>query len=885
MSAPLKIGGYPIERELGRGGMGIVYLARDPKLGRPVAIKVLPEAFADDPERIARFQREAQLLAALHHPNIAGIYGLEEADDRRFLSLQYVEGPTLAERIARGPLPIDEALDVARQTAAALEAAHEAGIIHRDLKPGNVKLTPAGDVKVLDFGLAKGAGSAESNPDLSQSPTVAFAATGVGVILGTAAYMSPEQARGKVVDRRTDIWSFGCVLYEMLTGNQLFSGETATDTIAKILEREPDWSALPEKTPEKVRELLRRCLEKDPRKRLRDIGDARLELEESLARDAKRSSVSAPAPAAPVRKGLPPLAWVAAIAFLAAFGMAGLLAMNRPERGPAMRLTVAEPQGASVSGDGAECAISPDGRTLVFVAADSGGTVQLWQRPLDKLGGDPIAGTENGLKPFWAPDSRWIGFFANGKLKKVRPGGGVEDLCSAPTPRGGTWSPKGTIVFAPAGEGPLFAVSAMGGDPRQVTALDSARHEVAHRFPWFLPDGKHFLYVALPGGPHGFQVMVGSLDGSRGRPIMTVDGAPAYEGGYLVFLRDRNLAVQRFDPGSLRLQGEPVTLADFPSGSQSTGYRAATLSSTGAMAYVNGATTNSRLMWFDRAGHELGAVPIPSAQYLLPILSPDERMVAVDRVVSANEQDVWIVDLERAVITRFTYGPQLNSVGLWSRDGSRIAFESNRSGLFDIYVKPVSGATPEKVLVQGGSQFKHPASWSPNGRTLAFYQLDQGTGFYIWLVPADGSGPPVPYLQTRFHEQNPDISPDGHWLLYTYDESGRPEVYVQSFPTPGHKYQLTTSGCFLGRWRGDGKELVLIGLDGQNVSSASVLESGETFRASPPRLLFRTPPNVNGIAETRDGQRFLAPVPEGKSAATAITVVLNWKSALAADRP
>src|SRR5262245_60034949 len=512
MSAPQRIGGYPIERELGRGGMGIVYLGRDTRLGRAVAIKVLPDAFASDPERLARFEREAKLLASLSHANIAGIYGLEEADGHRFLALEYVEGPTLAERVARGALPLDETLEIARQIAGALAAAHDAGIIHRDLKPGNVKLTPAGDVKVLDFGLAKGAGTAESSSDLSQSPTLTYSPTGVGVILGTAAYMSPEQARAKVVDRRTDIWSFGCVLYEMLTGRQLFRGETASDTIAKILEREPDWSALPPGTPERVRDLLRRCLEKDARKRLRDMGDARIELEDVLAARASQSRIDAAEMRTRRRAGGPgPL--VAYVVAAAAVVVAAIVLLRPAMKGippRAIRLTVTEPIEASLGGAAENCAIAPDGQAVVFVATDSSDTPRLWLRPLETLDSRVMPGTEGASQPFWSPDSRWVGFFADGKRKKAGVDGGVEVVCDALNPRGGSWSARGTIVFAPGGEGPLYSVSAAGGELRPVTTLDSSRHETAHRFPWFLPDGRHFLYVSLPHRARGHPVKVGS---------------------------------------------------------------------------------------------------------------------------------------------------------------------------------------------------------------------------------------------------------------------------------------------------------------------------------------------------------------------------------------
>jgi Tol biopolymer transport system component/predicted Ser/Thr protein kinase len=884
MTAPQRIGSYPIERELGRGGMGIVYLGRDTRLGRAVAIKVLPEAFAADPERLARFDREAKLLAALHHPNIAGIHGLEESDGRRFLALEYVEGPTLAERLERGALPLDECLHIGSQIAAALEAAHEAGIIHRDLKPGNVKLTPAGDVKVLDFGLAKGAGGVESSPDLSQSPTMTYSPTGVGVILGTAAYMSPEQARGKVVDRRTDIWSFGCVLYEMLTGRRLFGGETVSDTIAKILEREPDWNALPAATPEKIRELLRRCLEKDARKRLRDIGDARIELEEAVtARSSKSRAAAAEIEAARTSRARTPwLAYGIALAALAVAAVAILRPMLTSDDRPTARLSITDPAGATFDGDAADCAISPDGRTVVMVSADSSGAAQLWVRPLATFDGHPIPGTDNPALPFWSPDSRWIAFFADGKLKKTRVGGGVETIVAAPNGRGGSWSPNGAIVYAPAGEGPLFAVSATG-EPRQVTKLDSTRHETAHRFPWFLPDGKHFIYLTLPGGARGFTVKVGSIEGGPSRTVLETDGAPIYvKPGYLVYLHDRNLVAQRFDAGAMRVRGDPIALPDTPGGSQRTGFGGVTASANGTLAYMNGTVTNSRLNWYDRTGRVIGTVPVPAAQYQFVGLSPDERTLAVDRFVGPNESDLWMVDLARGVGTRFTYGPRSNVLCIWSPDGSRIAFESNRNGPYDIFVKAANGAQPETPLVVGGSQFKHPVSWTPDSRTLLFYQLDRETGFDIYGVPADGSGPPVPYLKTPFQESFPVVSPDGRWLLYNSDESGRPEEYVQSFPTLGQKYKVTTGGALLGLWRKDGKEIFIESADGTSTLSAQVLESGTTFQASPPRLLFHFPFVVFGLAATRDGQRFIIPTPEGKLQGSSITIAFDWKADLAA---
>jgi predicted Ser/Thr protein kinase len=530
---PTRIGAYPIEREIGRGGMGVVYLGRDERLKRAVAIKVLPEAFALDPDRLARFEREARLLAALSHPNIAGIYGFEEDQGRRFLVLEFVEGETLAEHQRGRALPIEETLDVCRQIAAALEAAHEAGIVHRDLKPGNVKLTPSGEVKVLDFGLAKGASSgADSSPDLSHSPTLTQAATGLGVILGTAAYMSPEQARGKMVDRRTDIWSFGCVLYECMTGVQAFAGETVSDTIALILQGEPDWARLPGKMPEKLRVLLGRCLEKDARRRLRDIGDARIELEELLGArisGAPRAAAAAHvAAAAKPRSRAMTLAGGVALALIGAVAGALLWPMLSPKPPAApYRFTVGSPGQAEVDGDGAQNVISPDGRQIAFSATDSGGTSALWVRPLGSFESRRLGGTEGALLPFWSPDSRQLGFFADGKMRRVRVTGGTpEVICDAPSGRGGSWSRKGDIVFNPAPGGGLYMVRVTGGTPVAVTAIDSTQGETAHRWPCFLPDGEHFTYAALPARNGQFACYIGALHSHEKRPLFNANGAP-----------------------------------------------------------------------------------------------------------------------------------------------------------------------------------------------------------------------------------------------------------------------------------------------------------------------------------------------------------------------
>ncbi|HET9326802.1 MAG TPA: protein kinase [Candidatus Eisenbacteria bacterium] len=879
--SPTRIGAYPIERELGRGGMGIVYLARDVRLQRAVAIKVLPEGFARDPERLSRFEREARLLASLNHPNIAAIYGLEEADGQRFLVLEYVEGETLAERIERGRVPLDETLSIGRQIAAALEAAHESGVIHRDLKPGNVKITPAGDVKVLDFGLAKGAGSADSSPDFTQSPTIAYAPTGAGVILGTAAYMSPEQARGKVVDRRTDIWSFGCVLYECLTGRQLFHGETVSDMIAKILEREPDWNVLPADTPPRVRELLRRCLEKDAKQRLRDIGEARIELAE--AQGARTSSTRVAVAPAPVTLRRGPglgIAWLVAAASLALAATATLapLAFKRPDR--AVRFPVTAEPGTVVFEDPTECAISPDGRMVVFSASDSAGNSQLWLRSLDALAARALPGTDNAAMPFWSANSKSIGFFADGKLKKVTvASGSIETLCEAKNGRGGTWNHRDVIVFAPDGAGALYRVAGSGGEPQRVTTLDSTRRQSAHRFPSFLPDGKRFLFASLPARSGKYDIWIGGLDGSKPDSVMSASASPIFvPPGYLAYLRGQSLVAQKFDYKNRRLLGPVIPLPDVPGVSGSSSYRPASVSDAGDLAYLNSRLRNTQLTYLDRSGRPIGTVQAPPGRYEQSFLSPDGRFAAVVKVDSPAASDIWIIDLQRSTSTRFTHGSR-NDFPTWSPDSRRIIFESNRNGPGDFFIRPVNGSTPETTFHASSIAVKNPFDWSADGRFLTFEQLDPQTGWDLYLAPIDGGGKATPYLRTPYNERWGTISPDGRWMAYSSDESGTFEIYVQSFPEPGDKYRVSTAGGVVPQWRADGREILFLSLDFQTVLSCDVASS-PTFRAAAARLLYRLPRGSQIGTFTPDFQRQLVPIPAGESAPSTITVALNWVSEL-----
>ncbi len=881
---PPQLGPYPIEREIGRGGMGVVYLGRDRKLDRPVAIKVLPDVFARDPERLARFEREARLLASLTHPNIAGIHGIEEADGRRFLVLEYVEGDTLAQRLHRGALPLEETLDVCRQVATALEAAHEAGIVHRDLKPGNVKLTPAGDVKVLDFGLAKGgAASADSTPDMSQSPTMAMAATGAGVILGTAAYMSPEQARGKPVDRRTDIWSFGCVLYECLTGAQAFTGETVSDLIAMILQGEPDASKLPANTPEKLRLLLARCLERDAKRRLRDIGDARIEIEELQGRHSSTSRLSGAIPGAlvtPASRGGPRWkTFAGGAALLLAGAVAGVIGWRtvspRPEAAP-VRFTIHPPARLQLETDPNHQAISPDGKTLAFVAVDSTGQGTLWLRPIGSFEARELPGTKNASLPFWSPDGRQLGFFSDGKLKRTSVAGGPpQPICDAATGRGASWSTRNVIVFSGSPAGPLFQVPAGGGTPRAVTQVDSARGETGHRWPCFLPDGEHFTYAALPEKAGQFVSYVGSIGGKPRTELLSAEGAPVFAApGHLIFRRNEALQAQRFDPSSRRLSGEPFSIGRPPAESDLSGSPGASVSTNGVLSWIGAGAPERRIVWIDRAGREVGAVDLPLDRWELMIPSRDGRRAVIVKEDASGGTDLWTVDLEREVANRLTDGTGTYTAGPFSPDGKRIAYGSTRLGPRDIYRRAADGSGVEEVVYQSRVPFKDVVDWSPDGRWLVIQEIGDDNGWNLLVLPAEG-GTPRPYLVTSFDERLGMISPDGRWLLYMSDETGTPQSFVQTFPIPGRKQQVTKTGAYIGFWRGDGREIFITRPDLSVV--AVPVTPGEHLTFGPARELYRLPHDTRSWTNAPDGQRFLVVVPAERSV-TEISVAVNWRA-------
>jgi len=866
--------------------MGEVYRASDSRLSRDVAIKVLPKEVAEDPDRLARFKREAQVLAALNHPNVGAIYGLEEADGKPFLVLELVEGETLADRQQRGALPVADALEIARQISEGLGAAHERGIVHRDLKPANVKLTPDGQVKVLDFGLARAIeteGSSISGPSLSHSPTLAAPGTEAGLILGTAAYMSPEQARGRRVDKRADIWAFGVIVWEMLTGQRLFAGDTVSDVLAAVLRAELDWKALPPGTPAALDRLLRRCLERDPRARLHDIADARLEIADA----AKPASAAASAPE-PRRAVLP---WALALLMTALAVALGVVAVrHRAEREATVRFELLPPAGAEfqmMSIAPGPPVVSPDGRSLVFSAVRQGQTL-LYVRTLDSAEPRALGGTDGAQYPFWSPDSRVVGFFAQNKLKRVDAVGGAPfTLCDAPDGKGASWSTRKVILFTREPNAPLQQVAESGGPPSPVTQLDASRKEDSHRHPRFLPDGRRFLYLArVPGGSeHGDSaVMAGSLDGGPHTLVVHSAAMAEYANGRLFYLRERTLVSQPFDLRRLELTGEPAPVANDVRLIGTTGLGVFSTSAS-TLVYQTGQSTGERkLVWRDRQGKVLGTVAEPGRYLYQVALSPrGDTAVASILDTSTGNSDLWTIDLARGVRSRFTFDPRNDLSPVISPDGQSVVFGSNRELHPCLYRKALDGASEEELLLEL-PELAHPTGISPDGRVLVFAR-QTGGNWDTWALPLDGARTPVPLLQTAQMEVAATFSPDGRYLAYTSVETGRPEVYVIAYPVTGRRWQVSTHGGFYPRWRRDGREIVYQAPDG-TLTAAAVSTTGSAFSVSgAATALFKTRAGQQHeyvLQPTADAQRFLVVEPLEEEVVRPFSVTLGWQSLLPA---
>ena len=897
LASGTRLGQYEIVDSIGAGGMGEVYRARDTKLGREVAVKVLPEQLSRDRERLARFEREAKLLAALNHPAIAHLYGFEEEGGTIFLIMELVEGETLAERIARGPVPVDEALPLLIQIAEGLEAAHEKGIIHRDLKPANAKITPDGHIKILDFGLAKAFSPEQDvSAEMSQSPTLTKG-TALGAIMGTAAYMSPEQAKGNVVDRRADIWAFGCVAFEVLTGRRTFRGDDVSETLASVLRDEPRWEELSDSLPWRVRELLEACLQKNARERVRDIGDARLQIEKALREPGTQAQTAVDAPSI-WRQALP---WIlAAAGFVTA--IAGFLSSRTdPRTLPVARLAIPLSSEAPIATDSirASVAISPDGQQLVYVA-NREGQWHLFSRELDEPDAVLLPGTEGANNPFFSPDGRWVGFFAGLLLKKVSLAGGapVSIATVPPVNRGASWGPDETIYFTASPNGGLATISA---NPENAGVMqrnkfvvpDNAKGEFSYRWPNVLPNGKGVLFTLDTG--EGFDnARISVLEIETGQIKTLIDGgthARYVHSGHVVFARHGSLWAAPFDEDRLEVLGEAVTVVTGVA-TEPEGTAHFSASENGTLAFVPGGLweSNRRLVWVDREGF-VEPLTTPNRPYLQPTLSPDGRWIAIT-IQDGSNFDIWLSEVARGTLTRMTFDPGEDFNTVWSPDGGRIVFSSETGSSEtdtrgpSLHAAAADGSGVPEILIdteRGGVEF--PGSFHPADNILGFTFWNQNAsiqsyrGTEIRLASLDDHEE-RPLLETTFNEHSPMFSPDGRWFAYVSDETGSDEVYLRPYPGEGGKRSVSTDGGAEPVWAPNGRELFY--RNGDKMMAVSI-ETDPELSIESPELLFEgrfavthRPDTPRNYDVSRDGQHFLMVQTVDDPAPTQINIVLNW---------
>jgi Tol biopolymer transport system component len=887
ISPGTRLGPYEIEAPLGAGGMGEVYRARDTRLDRTVAIKVLPQDDLDRAGLRERFDREARAISNLNHPNICALYDVGQEGGQAYLVMEYLEGETLAARLERGPMPIEEMLRCSIQIADGLDAAHARGFIHRDLKPGNVMLTRSG-AKLLDFGLAKSLTMGAPAQMLTVAPTATSPLTAEGTIVGTFQYMAPEQIEGAVLDARTDIFAFGLLLYEMATARRAFYGKTRASLIASVLKETPRSIAeFAPMTPPALERLVRICLAKEPADRWQTIHDVALQLR-FIAEAGSQAGV--PAPVASRRRVGQRLWQTATIGLLlvgAALGV--LLWRSQPGAPLVIRALIAPPEKAAFqfvgTGFGTP-AVSPDGTRVAFAARRDDGITMLYVRPLDSVKALPLTGTDGATCPFWSPDSRSLGFFSSGKLRKIDASGGPPlSLADAPAARGGAWGAEGVIVFSPDQSGPLFRVSAAGGPTAQATRLDETRGESTHRWPHFLPDGKRFLYFAriVQRDEHN-GIRVGSLDGKENRLLASTESNAVYASGHLLYGRETTLMAQPFDLRSLEFVGDPFPVADGIQVDFSFSQMTFSASENGVMVYQTGeSSAGSRLSWFDRLGKPGGVLGDLGSYFGLG-LSPDGRHVAVTLIdPRVGASDIWIYDVARGLRTRFTFDPGLDNNPIWTPDGREIIFCSLRKGKgrFNLYRKSFAGSGEDELFLDS-ERDKFPAQCTPDGKSLLFHTRgDPATRTDIWTVPLSGDGEPTAILRTEFGEQSPSLSPDGRFMAYESDESGRLEIYVSPFPVPSRKWQVSTAGGEKPHWRGDGREIVYLAPDNRLVA-AEVTPSGTDFQVGATTPLFTIQPQRPGnvFQMSPDARRFLVNTSIVEQNTQPLTLVIPWTAAI-----
>ncbi len=837
---------YRVSAKLGEGGMGEVWRAEDTKLGRDVALKVIPDSFAGDPERLERFEREARVLASLSHPNIAGIHGLEDVEGKRFLVMEVAEGETLSERIARGPLPVEDAVRIAVQIAQAVEIAHEKGIIHRDLKPGNVVVSPEGRAKVLDFGLAKAMGihplSGNSGQN-TQSPTLAPGMTQAGMLLGTAGYMSPEQARGKEVDRRTDNWAFGCVLFEMLGGRKAFDGETVTDVLGAIVHKEPEIDKLPASVPPRIRRLLDRCLQKDPKRRLQSIGDARVALEEWLENPDAAEAATTARTTAVWRRWLP---WAAAVTAAVAGWLLAWATLGPFETAPepVRRFEVDLPEQTLFTDLGAAAVLAPDGRRMAYVIGSGSGNRELILRSLDRYEGAPLASgplAEAPYHPFFSPDGEWLGYVTRGEMKKVSVTGGAPiTLAEVQFSRGATWGSDGTIVFSGGRQTGLSRIPAAGGEVAALTTLDAEAKEVSHRWPQWLPGERAVLFTSATGEGASIETSIEVVIADTGeRKVVHRGGfyARYVPTGHILYVQDATLFALPFDLQRLEATASQMPVLEGIESQPGDGASQFDVSENGILSYVSGSASLMAfpIAWVDRAGRT-ETLWAEEGIYGAPRLSPDGRRLALS-VLRDNNWDVWTYDLDRAVATRLTFGEGYDADPVWSPDGKWIAFASDREGPPTVFRKRTDGSgEAERLHEPGIVDFAAPITWSPDDDVIIIQTNTASGGDDLFFLRLGVEDKVEPFRATPFSEASPAFSPDGRWIAYESNETGRPEVYVSSYPPGGGKWQISDSLGAQPRWSQTGRELFFRSTDG--IMAVEVDGRGGSFKAGRPQSLF-----------------------------------------------